>query len=588
MTRATLGGAHRAGRVARLALTGCVLRVLCSLCSTRAGDTVCGVDPRRWPFSRQVLAVLLLLVAVVLAIGCGGSLLLLRQQAVEESRSRSLDVARTLAEDDAVRAAVTAASDAPPATAADLAAGTVQREAEDVRRRTGALFVVVTDDRGLRLAHPDPALLGARVSTDPTQALAGNEVVTDEVGTLGSSARAKVPVYALDSDRVVGEVSVGVGAAAVADRARDAVLPALAVAAGALVVGLLGAGFLARRLRRLTLGLQPEEIGGLLQGHDAVLHGIAEGVVSVDPAGRVVLANDEAARLLGCGLPAGRDVAELPAPVRATLDAPAQLPRLAVVGERALLLSARRVEREGRFLGHVVTVADRTDVELLTRQLDAVRAVGEVLRAQRHEFANRLHLVSGLLETGRTEEAAGYVRTLLATGPLGSRVEGLDTVVDPYLQAFLAAKAAHARERQVVLALGDVAVAGRVADPVDVTTVLGNLVDNAVRAAAGSPQARVEVDLVQDGTDLVLAVSDSGPGVPDALRDSVFETGVTTGDGGQGIGLGLVRQVARTRGGDAWLVPADPAPARGGAVFVVRLPGALTLAPRTRTSEEVR
>jgi two-component system CitB family sensor kinase len=532
------------------------------------------VDPRRWTFSRQVLAVLLLLVAVVLAVGCGGSVYLLHQQAVVESRNRSLDVARTLAEDDAVRSAVTAASDGPPADAATLRDGLVQREAEAVRARTGALFVVVTDDRGLRLAHPNPAVLGQRVSTDPTRALAGEEVVTDETGTLGASARAKVPVRALGSDRVVGEVSVGVGSAAIADRARDALWPALAVAVGALAVGLAGAGVLAGRLRRLTLGLQPEELGGILQAHDAVLHGIAEGVVSLGPDGRVVLANGEAARLLGRPVPAGAELDDLPPAVRDVVGSPPAAPVLAVVGDRALLLSARRVDRDGRLLGHVVTVADRTDVELLTRQLDAVQAVGEVLRAQRHEFANRLHLVAGLLETGRPEEAGAYVRTLLATGPLGSRVEGLDAVADPYLQAFVAAKAAHARERQVVLALGEVSVAGRVADPVDVTTVLGNLVDNAVNAAAGSADARVEVDLVQEGADLVVAVADSGPGVPEALRDSVFETGVTTRDEeGHGIGLGLVRQVARARGGDAWLAPAGPA---GGAVFVVRLPGALT------------
>ncbi|PRY18267.1 two-component system CitB family sensor kinase [Kineococcus rhizosphaerae] len=520
-----------------------------------------------------MLAVLLLLVAVVLAVGCGGSLYLLRQQAAVESRNRSLDVARTLAEDDAVRSAVTAASDADPLPNAQLQDGPMQREAEAVRTRTGALFVVVTDDRGLRLAHPNPALLGRRVSTDPTQALAGREVVTDETGTLGASARAKVPVYAPGSARVVGEVSVGVGAAAVADRARDALWPALAVAAGALVVGLVGADVLARRLRRLTHGLQPEELGGILQAHDAVLHGIAEGVVSLGPDGRVVLANAEAARLLGRPVPAGSTLEDLPTAVRHVVDQPPAVPATAVVGDRALVLSARRVERNGRLLGHVVTVADRTDVELLTRQLDAVRAVGEVLRAQRHEFANRLHLVSGLLETGRASEAGNYVRTLLATGPLGWRVEGLDAVADPYLQAFVAAKAAHARERQVVLALGEVSVAGRVADPVDVTTVLGNLVDNAVAAAVGSAGARVEVDLVQEGSDLVLAVSDSGDGVPEGLRDSVFEVGVTTGDEGHGIGLGLVRQVARSRGGDAWLAPAVPGQ---GAVFVVRLPGALT------------
>ena len=535
----------------------------------------------RWTFQRQALAVQVALVVLVLAIGSAGALVLLQRQVAEQTRARALDVARVLAEDDAVRTAVAAASAAPPASAAELASGPVQAAAEDARRRTGALFVVVTDARGLRLAHPVPQRLGLPVSTDPSVALGGGEEVGTAPGTLGESARAKVPVYAPGAGRaagdVVGEVSVGTASAAVAQRVRQALLPGLLVVVLALAAGVAGAGALTRRLRTLTLGLQPEEIGGLLQGHEAVLGGIAEGVVSVDPAGRIVLANAEAARLLDRELPGGADVATLPDVVRRLALETAPVPALAVVGQRTLLLSSRRVERDGRSLGCVLTLQDRTDVELLTRQLDAVQAVGTVLRAQRHEFANRLHLVSGLLESGRPAEAAEYVRTLLATGPLGVRLEGLAAVRDPYLQAFLAAKAAHAREQQVELRLGEVAVAGRVVDPVDVTTVLGNLVDNAVAAVRGTGAGRggdgvVEVDVAQDGTDLVLAVADNGPGVPDDLRASVFETGVTSRPDGQGIGLGLVRQGARGRGGDVWLAPSTG----GGAVFVARLPGAVT------------
>jgi two-component system CitB family sensor kinase len=117
----------------------------------------------------------------------------------------------------------------------------------------------------------------------------------------------------------------------------------------------------------------------------------------------------------------------------------------------------------------------------------------------------------------------------------------------------------------------------RLADPVDVTTVLGNLVDNAVTALAGRPDGVVEVDLVEDGDTLVVAVADSGPGVPAHLGDDVFEPGVTTRPSGVGgIGLGLVRQVARARGGSAVLGSAGGDGGElGGAVFVVRLPGVL-------------
>ncbi|NIZ93059.1 sensor histidine kinase [Kineococcus rubinsiae] len=534
------------------------------------------MDPRRWPFTRQALAVQALLVVLVLAVSFAGSAYLLQRQIDVEVGQRALAVARVVAEDDAVRAGVAAASAAAPAPASTLADGPVQRAASDARARTGALFVVVTDDRGLRLAHPVPARLGERVSTDPGVALGGGEEVSTAVGTLGGSARAKVPVREPGGQRVVGEVSVGIASATVAQRVREALGPFALIALAALVAGLAGAALLSRRLRRLTLGLQPEEIAGLLQGHEAVLRGIAEGVVAVDPAGRVVLANDEAARLLGRPLVAGDAVEDLPARVRALVEHPDAVPSLAVLGERALLLSSRRVSRDDRLLGSVVTVQDRTDVELLTRQLDAVQAVGTVLRAQRHEFANRLHLVSGLLGSGHVEEAGDYVRTLLATGPLGTGVAGLDAVADPYLQAFVAAKASHARENGVQLRLGEVSVTGRIADPVDVTTVLGNLVDNAVTAVRGGEGAVVEVDLVQDGTALVVAVSDSGPGVAPHVRADLFEPGVTTraaGDGG--LGLALVRQVARARGGDAWLADGGDGEGLAGAVFVARLPGAV-------------
>jgi two-component system CitB family sensor kinase len=539
------------------------------------------VHPRRWSFTTQTLAVLVLLVTAVLVVAFGGSAWVLQRQVQDDAGRLALAIARSVAEDDVVRTGAAQASAGPaPATDADRAAladGAVQVAAEDARVRTGALFVVVTDDRGLRIAHPEPDRLGALVSSDPSVPLAGGEVVEEDSGTLGPAARAKVPVRAPGTDRVVGEVSVGVSVTEVDRLARNAVLLAAATAVLALLGGVAGAVLLTRRLRRLTHGVQPEEIGALLQGHEAVLRGIGDGVVAVGPDGAVVLANDEAARLLGRPVRPGDPTADWPAGLRSLVSDPDPVPSTTVLGDRALLCASRRVDRDGRALGVVLTLRDRTDVELLTRQLDAVAEAGTVLRAQRHEFANRLHLVAGLLDTGSIAEAAGYVHGLLGTGPLGSTVEGVDGVADPYLQAFLGAKAAHARESAVELRLGVVDVRRRLADPVDVTTVLGNLVDNAVTALAGRPEGVVEVDLVEDGDTLVVAVADSGPGVPADLGDDVFEPGVTTRPTGEGgIGLGLVRQVARARGGSAVLGSAGGGGGElGGAVFVVRLPGVL-------------
>ncbi|OZC62920.1 histidine kinase [Rhodococcus sp. 15-725-2-2b] len=542
----------------------------------------------------QVLLLQAALVAVALAVAFGVFAISSGRQASEEYGERALAVARTVASDPEVRSLVeqfsavdTAGTDAAPAGV--LAGGALQRAAEGARTRTDALFVVITDDRGLRLAHPDPTVLGQRVSTDPSGALAGNEVVEQERGTLGDSVRAKVPVLALGStDVVVGEVSVGISTTAVrTELVKDLVNGGL-VTGAVLLLGLAGSTLLARRWKRLTLGLEPEELAELVREQEAVLHGIGEGVVAIDPNGVVTVVNDEARALLSIdGKPGMRieDVGLTPRLLE-VIESPTAEPVLAAVNEVVVVAAARKVLRDNRNLGTVLTVRDRTDVETLTRQLDAVQSMSAVLRAQRHEFANRMHLVSGLLHEGHPDRASQYIDEILGVGPRSETVEGIDALSDAYLRSFLTAKAAHARESGVRMVLGENTwVGGEVAVPVDVTTVLGNLVDNAIDAARLGVRrpAEVEVELVQDGSTLHIVVVDSGDGV-DLEVDQVFVEGVSTkstadSPGGRGVGLALSRQIARTRGGDVTLADVGgqitDENERGGAVFIASIPDAL-------------
>ncbi|MGW6621056.1 ATP-binding protein [Nocardia sp. NPDC055002] len=571
--------------------------------------------PRGVRLRTQIVLLQVALVALILGLAFGVFAYLSDQRLSAEYGQRALAIARTVASDPVVREEVAryAALEPGPLLRAELASGELEQTAEAARLRTGALFVVITDDAGLRLAHPDPARLGARVSTDPSEALAGREVVIREHGTLGDSVRAKVPVREPGSDRVVGEVSVGISTEAVSDQLVSDLRRAAVLVMGALFAGIAGSVLLARRWHGLTLGLQPAELAELVREQDVVLHGIGVGVVAVDARWRTTVINDEARALLGIDGESGRSVDSIgltPRVLEAFRSADGQ-PVQAAVGDRIVVVTARTVTREGRALGAVLDVRDRTDVESLTRQLDAVRSMSTVLRAQRHEFANRLHLLSGLLHGDRPSEAAKYIDELLGSGPLGAAMPGIDAVRDPYLHAFLAAKAAHARENGVSLRLGPSTwVDAKLVAPVDVTTVLGNLLDNAIDAVrvvdpaatgSGGPaefdarirddsvanetgaQARalVEVELVQEGSTLHITVADSGPGIGPELVDSLFADGVSTKHGGgvpggRGVGLALSRQVARALGGDVWLASAAGAGGQlSGAEFIARLPGVL-------------
>jgi two-component system CitB family sensor kinase len=465
--------------------------------------------------------------------------------------------------------------------------GIIQERAEAIRRSTGALFVVVTDDHGIRYSHPVPERIGERVSTDPSAALSGKTVVNMEHGTLGLSARAKVPLRT-GTGRIVGEVSVGIDAEEIA-ASLWRLAPSIALYSGiALAVGVVGSLILARRLKRQTFGLELNEIAALLQEREAMLHGIAEGVVGLDPNDRVALINDEARRLLGVeATPSGRGVDRLvpPGRIRDILTgAIAGADLVALTDEHCLVMNRMPVSMQGRDLGHVVTISDRTEQEGLLRELDSVRGLTDALRAQQHEFANRVHALSGMLELGRIDEATDYIAELSATATdLAARLQR--RIASPQLVGLLVAKSVVASERGVALVLTDDSdLPEGEADPRALLTVLGNLVDNAIDAAvAGDAPRRVEVAVRCDPDTVRVQVHDTGRGVPADATALVFEDGFSTkpddGIRRRGLGLALVHRVVAQHAGR---IEVSPGP---GAVFTVTLPrlGATSAADRPAT-----
>lgn len=537
---------------------------------------------RRVRFATRALLLHLAAVALVVTLCTGVYLALAVQQLRAEAESTALGIARTLAEDAQVRAAVAAISasdDEPDAEA--LRDGDLQQIATDVMARTGALFVVITDDEGIRLAHPLPSRIGEVVSTPFAAVLAGREVVDWQTGTLGESARAKVPVRD-DSGTPVGEISVGFERNGVFDDLPPLLAALGLTAAGALALALLTFLLLRRRWERLTIGVQPEELVALVQNQTAVLDGVGDGVLAVDQDGVVRVSNAAADRLLGLHDPVGRTVDALPLPpvVRDTATG-ARDRAEAVVGDRMLYLESRAVRRDGRALGDVLIVRDRTDLIALTERLEAVRTMTSALRVQRHEFANRLHVAAGLIDAGRVDDARAFLDELVSRGPVAFPVTGLDLVGDPFLHAFLGAKGVEAAERGVALRIAaDTQVIGTVRRAEDVASVLGNLVDNAVVAAvAGAREPRwVEVSVLSDGDALVVTVADSGEGLRPSDPRPHADDGSADSVHGHGIGLPLATEIARRSGGDLWII--DYGGPDHGAVFAARLGDAVDPAPR--------
>jgi two-component system, CitB family, sensor kinase len=458
---------------------------------------------------------------------------------------------------------------------------TIQPIAELIRQASGVTYVVVTDDRGIRFSHPNPDRIGGRVSTDPSVPLSGDTYVGTQTGTLGESWRVKLPVRD-DDGAVIGTASVGILESELRADLFD-YLPGLAMwLVGAVLLGTLGAVWVSRLVWRRIYRLEPEEIASLLETREAMLHGINEGLVAVDDQERIALVNDLAARLLDLGPDTiGRRADDVLEPSLLALlhadDGTSE--RMLLAGERILLGQRSEARVDGRAVGAVLILRDRTELLRTIHELDGARDVTQALRAQAHEFSNRMHVISGLIEMGRTEDAMEFIARAGHGGSL-TRAAVAPGIENPDVVALLMAKTTTGEERGVSLVVDPDSRVGDRTDGQegdDLVTVLGNLVDNAVDAC--SPGGTVEVSLRDDRQGTLVTVQDDGEGIDETDRARIFESGwsTKTTSGTRGIGLALVQRVARRRGGEV-TVTASPT---GGARFVVRLPHpAARTAPR--------
>ncbi|MFI2410388.1 SpoIIE family protein phosphatase [Streptomyces sp. NPDC018947] len=309
----------------------------------------------------EVLVLQLALVVLLVAAAVVTLVLQAREQATADARHRSLAVAQSFAHAPGM---VTALKSRDPTTV-------LQPLAESVRKDTGVDAVVVYNAKGIRYTHPDPSLIGKRI-VGPERlvkaSLAGKSVTASFKASQGPSVVSGIPVRDTDGS-VLGGVSVGITVRNVnATVGRE--LPVLFGAAGAvLLLSSGGAVLVSRRLRRQTHGLGPLEMARMYEHHDAVLHAIREGVVIVGGDGRLLLANDEARRLLELpadaeghhvtelGLEAG--TAELLLSDRLVSD------EVHLAGDRLLAVSTRPTVPDRGRTGRVATLRDTTDLRAL-------------------------------------------------------------------------------------------------------------------------------------------------------------------------------------------------------------------------------
>ncbi|WP_257351134.1 DcuS/MalK family sensor histidine kinase [Pseudalkalibacillus decolorationis] len=435
--------------------------------------------------------------------------------------------------------------------------------AKKLRELTDVRFVVVMDMKGIRKSHPDEWKIGKHfVGGDEIRALNGEEYTSIAEGTLGSSLRAFEPIYNSEGKQV-GAVSVGL----LLDRVQMAVAKSkqiIYVGVGlGIVVGIIGALFLAGRVKKILFGLEPSEIANLWQERDAMLESVREGIIAVDKESKIVIANAEAIRMFEKagiqGNPIGQKVEDyMPVSHLTSVleNGKEEHDQERDMGGMTFVVNRVPVKVDDEVVGAIATFRDKTELKQLAEKLTGVKMYAEALRVKSHEFMNKLHVILGMVNIGEYDKLTLYIRQITSSYQI--EVGTVSRLVkDPVLAGFLLSKMSYAREQGVKLNIQGETVLPPPKDQEvmdDIITIIGNLIDNAIEAGQVCDNTKIEVELKYDRAAFSLAVRDNNNGgIPAELREKIFKKGFSTKGENRGFGLFLVRKCTEKMGGSIHL-----------------------------------
>lgn len=453
----------------------------------------------------------------------------------------------------------------------------IQTFANEICKVTNVYFVVVMDMNGIRKSHPDPKKIGKRfVGGDEGPVLKGHEHVSISKGSLGPSLRSFTPIKD-SSGKQIGAVAVGISLDNVQKavyKSREGIFIGTVIG---VLIGIIGAVILARYIKKILLGLEPVAIAKLLEERSAMLQSVREGIIAVDQESNITLVNRAALKLFEkAGLPKdpiGTNIEEYMPSTRLSeliktgtveLDEEQDLNGITILTNRIPVVV------ENKVVGAIATFRDKTELQVLAEQLTGVRNYADALRAQSHEFMNKLHVILGMVHMGYYEKVENYISETVnhRKNEIGFVTK---KIKDPVLAGFLIGKLSNSRESGVELT---VSCEHHVPLPADsdttheLITVVGNLIDNAIDALQNCEVKKIEVGFDYADEILTVEVKDTGMGMSEELQNQIFEKGFSTKGENRGFGLYLVAQAVKRLEGELILSSKQGK----GTVFAVYIP----------------
>lgn len=454
--------------------------------------------------------------------------------------------------------------------------------------KTQALFVVIGDQHGIRLAHPTTAKVGLPMQDDEGDdnspaLIYGRDYVSKALGSLGWSMRGKAPVYNASGEQVIGVVSVGYQL----DQVESIIVRYQAtlsiVIAAAFFLSVLTAIWFARHFKKAIFGLEPEQIGCMFEELNATLESVREGIIAINRDGEITTFNHTAVETLELSPDiklTGRPIYEVLPDSRMSDILKTGIPQFDQeiwLNNRNLIVNRIPIKQEGEVVGVVSSFRRKDELDLVSQKLTRIMQYADSLHSQAHEYSNKLHTIAGLIQIGATDKALSII---------GHETQGhqaliqllLNAVPDPVVAGCLLGKYNRAKELGLELEIDTESRMSEIPNylPIEqLVSVMGNLIDNALEATLNEKGKGgvVKLSMTDLGNDLIFEVEDQGAGIQTLDYEAIFEKGVSTKpDSGHGIGLYLVKRLIDSWNGNILFEPVEP----NGSRFTIYIPKSAT------------
>ncbi|MDR3593914.1 sensor histidine kinase [Clostridium sp.] len=434
----------------------------------------------------------------------------------------------------------------------DISNELLNDEIENARIKANVEYIVVMDMNGIRYSHPNQSKIGEKfVGGDEERVLkTGEQYISTASGTLGAAVRAFAPIYD-ENNKQIGAVAVGMLYNQFDDEVYTKMYKFISIIVMGLILGATGAVALSYNIKKTIFGLEPEEIALILKEKEIVIENIKEGLIAVDHNGCITLYNEEASRILMLEKSdIGSHITNFTyeSIVDSVIKNGEPRNNIEIKVRPGLNIMCKYSPIKGsknEILGLVITFEDLTEVRKMAEELTGIKKMAWSLRAQNHEFMNKLHTISGLVQLEEYDEVIKFIN-VIATSNKSITAIVSNNIKDVSIAALILAKYTKCEEARINLLIDQDSNISKLPEYMtsdELVSVIGNLIENSIDAVKNDGTGEIYVKICEEENEMKIIVKDNGTGIPENIRKTIYQIGISSKEGSRGFGMYIVRKI---------------------------------------------